>query len=165
MDSSAWIDGAPAAEAAATLQACCASAAWVARMMARRPFGDLPRLLAAAREEWFALTPEQWKDAFAHHPRIGDRSALRKKFSGREQAGVREAGDGVIEALAAANQEYERRFGYIFIVCASGKSADEMLALLRERLGHDADEELAIAAEEHAKITELRLRTSHQSKS
>ena len=132
-------------------------------MLALRPFGATDVLLSAARREWFALTPEDWKEAFAHHPKIGDRAALRARFpvthhlSEREQAGMGTAPDQIIEALAQANAAYARRFGYIFIICATGKSAKEMLDLLTARLQNDPVMEVRIAAEEQAKITELRL--------
>lgn len=132
-------------------------------MMARRPFGRDARLLAAARIEWFGLTEADWLEAFAHHPRIGDRASLEARFpathdlSSREQAGVATARAEVLDALADANARYLERFGFIFIVCASGKSADEMLGLLSERLANDRAAELRIAAEEQAKITALRL--------
>ena len=132
-------------------------------MLARRPFDSQERLLATARDEWFALGPDDWREAFAHHPKIGDRASARNQFaatrhlSEREQAGVTGASDQALERLARANREYEDRFGYIFIVCATGKSADEMLALLHQRLQNDPVTEIHIAAEEHAKITALRL--------
>jgi 2-oxo-4-hydroxy-4-carboxy-5-ureidoimidazoline decarboxylase len=157
------IDAAPPEEARALLRICCGARAWVERMMARRPFGDRDTVTAAARDEWFALTPDDWREAFTHHPRIGDRDGLRAKFastrslSEREQAGVSGAGEDVLTALVAANRAYEARFGFIFIVCASGKSAEEMLGILRERLTNDAGTEIRIAAGEHAKICELRL--------
>ena len=121
-------------------------------------------MLTAAREEWFALSPDDWVEAFSHHPRIGDRDALRRKFaatralSEREQSGVGGASEEVLAALLEGNREYEARFGYIFIVCATGKTAAEMLALLRARLENDPQTEIRIAAEEHAKICDLRLR-------
>jgi 2-oxo-4-hydroxy-4-carboxy-5-ureidoimidazoline decarboxylase len=133
-------------------------------MLALRPFGATDVLLATARREWFALTPEDWKEAFTHHPKIGDREALRARFpdthqlSEREQAGMAAASDQIIEALAQGNAAYERRFGYIFIVCAAGKSAGEMLDLLTARLQNDPVIEVRIAAEEQAKITGLRLK-------
>jgi 2-oxo-4-hydroxy-4-carboxy-5-ureidoimidazoline decarboxylase len=132
-------------------------------MVARRPFKTREDLFAAAREEWFALTKDDWLEAFRHHPKIGDRTALRQRFpethhlSEREQAGVSDASDAAIDALADGNRAYEARFGYIFIVCATGRSADEMLTMLAERLDHDPAREIRIAAEEQAKITELRL--------
>ena len=145
------------------LRACCGSTRWVERMLVRRPFGGRDALLKAAREEWFALPPTDWLEAFSHHPQIGDRASLAARFpathhlSEREQAGVGNARADVLTALAEANQTYADRFGFIFIVCASGKSAEEMLRLLRARLPNDRDTELRVAAEEQAKITALRL--------
>jgi 2-oxo-4-hydroxy-4-carboxy-5-ureidoimidazoline decarboxylase len=161
----AWqrLDAADDAMARQLLSTCCGSGAWVERMLARRPFGSDARLLAVARDEWFALAPEEWREAFRHHPRIGERQALAARFprtahlSAEEQRGVAGANDGTLDALAQANDRYERRFGYIFIVCATGKTADEMLALLGDRLHNEPQTELIIAAREQSKITELRL--------
>ena len=145
------------------LSRACGSARWVDRMMERRPFGGDARLLRAARIEWFGLTEADWLEAFSHHPQIGDRAALAARFpathalSATEQAGVGRADDAVLNALAEANAAYLDRFGFIFIVCATGKTADEMLALLRARLTNDRATELRVAAEEQAKITALRL--------
>ena len=131
--------------------------------MARRPFGRDAKLLAVARVEWFGLTEVDWLEAFSHHPRIGDRAELEARFpdthdlSSKEQAGVGAAPADVLTALAEGNQAYADKFGFIFIVCATGKSAEEMLKLLRDRLRHDRASELRIAAEEQAKITALRL--------
>jgi 2-oxo-4-hydroxy-4-carboxy-5-ureidoimidazoline decarboxylase len=151
-------------DAARTLLArCCGATRWVERMLVRRPFGNREGMHAAAREEWWALTPDDWREAFTHHPKIGDRDALRTRFaairalSEQEQSGVVEASDAVLDRLAAGNREYEERFGYIFIVCATGKSAGEMLRLLEERLGNDAAVEIRIAAEEQSRITAIRL--------
>jgi len=150
-------------QARAELLACCGSSQWVDRMMGRRPFANAEALLAAAREEWFALAADDWREAFAHHPQIGDRNSLRARFphtahlSAREQEGVAGASDDTLDALAEANRIYQQRFGYIFILCATGKTADEMLALLRERLLNDPETEIRMAAAEQAKITELRL--------
>ena len=144
----------------------CGSTRWVTRMMARRPFGREAKLLAVARVEWFGLTEPDWLEAFSHHPRIGDRAALEARFpathdlSSTEQSGVGGANAEVIAALAVANETYVQRFGFIFIVCATGKSAEEMLQLLRDRLPNDRATELRIAAEEQAKIIALRL-TGH----
>jgi 2-oxo-4-hydroxy-4-carboxy-5-ureidoimidazoline decarboxylase len=157
------LDDASEAEARQRLSRCCGSRLWVDRMIARRPFGSGDGLLQAARDVWFALDPADWLEAFSHHPKIGDRDALRARFastralSEREQSGVAGAREEVLAALAEGNAAYERRFGYIFIVCATGKSADEMLGLLRGRLDNDPPRELQIAAAEQAKITELRL--------
>ena len=133
-------------------------------MLQRRPFGTIDALLAASHDVWFSLTPADWQEAFADHPRIGDREALKKRFAetrhlaSREQSGVDGASDDVLDALARGNREYERTFGYIFIVCATGLSADEMLVKLQARLANDPVTELRIAAQEQSKITELRLR-------
>jgi 2-oxo-4-hydroxy-4-carboxy-5-ureidoimidazoline decarboxylase len=132
-------------------------------MLLRRPFGGVPALLTAAREEWFALAPDDWRDAFAHHPKIGDLGALRTRFAAtaslteREQAGVAGAPDAILAALAEENRAYEQKFGFIFIVCASGRSAGEMLDMLRARLRNDPRTEMLIAAEEQAQITARRL--------
>ena len=163
MESWQRLDLAAPAEARDLLRGCCGASAWVEGMMARRPFASHHSLMATARDEWFGLQRSDWLEAFEHHPKIGDRESLRLRFartahlSEREQAGVDGASENVLEALAEGNREYERRFGYIFIVCASGKSADEMLRLLRQRLPNPPDVEIHIAAEEQAKITELRL--------
>lgn len=159
------IEAAPEDEARQLLRTCCGAGPWVERMLVRRPFGSVEAALDAAREEWFALSADDWLEAFNHHPRIGDRDALRRKFaatralSEREQSGVSGASEDVLAALLEGNREYEARFGYIFIVCATGKTAAEMLALLRARLPNDPQTEIRIAAEEHAKVCELRLRS------
>jgi len=157
------LDLAGQSEARELLKSCCGAAAWVERMVARRPFGSRDALLAAAREEWFALDGADWLEAFRHHPKIGDRESLRQRFartahlSEREQSGIDGAAEDVLSALAEGNRAYEEKFGFIFIVCATGKSAEEMLQLLRDRLPNPPDVEISIAAEEQAKITELRL--------
>ena len=156
------LDAATDADARALLTRACGASRWVDRMMARRPFGGDARLLRAARIEWFGLTEADWLEAFSHHPQIGDREPAPRfpathDLSAKEQAGIGRAGDEVLSALAAANQAYLARFGFIFIVCATGKTAEEMLQLLRDRLPHDRATELRVAAEEQAKITALRL--------
>lgn len=157
------IDTAPEPEARALLQVCCGASRWIERMLARRPFGSQQSALAASQEEWWALSSGDWREAFAHHPRIGDIEGLRKKFpavgslSEHEQSGVDGASSEVLAALLEGNRAYEARFGYIFIVCASGKTAAEMLAMLRARLTNAPDVEIRVAAEEHAKICALRL--------
>lgn len=168
MDAWQRLDEAAESDAREFLTACCGSSRWVARMLTHRPFGSDAQLLAMARQEWFALAPDDWREAFRHHPAIGDRESLRERFprtahlSAAEQRGVSEASDAVLDALAEGNRAYEARFGYIFIVCATGKSAEQMLALLCERLNNEPQDELLIAANEQAKITELRLRQSGQ---
>jgi 2-oxo-4-hydroxy-4-carboxy-5-ureidoimidazoline decarboxylase len=157
------IDAAPAEEARALLRLCCAAPRWIDRMLARRPFASEKAVLTAAREEWFLLSSADWREAFSHHPRIGDIESLKKKFantrtlSEREQAGVDGASPEILDALVEANRQYEARFGHIFIVCATGKTAAEMLGLLNARLKNGPEEEIRIAAEEHARICELRL--------
>jgi 2-oxo-4-hydroxy-4-carboxy-5-ureidoimidazoline decarboxylase len=139
-------------------------------MAAARPFATFAALDAAADAIWRSLDRADWLDAFAAHPKIGDEGAGRAGRAGRagsedttawsaaEQAGVAGAEARTKQRLAEANRDYQARFGYIFIVCATGKAADEMLSLLEARLRHDADDELLIAAEEQRKITRLRLR-------
>ena len=157
------LDTATDADARALLTRACGASRWVDRMMARRPFGGDARLLRAARIEWFGLTEVDWLEAFSQHPMIGDHGSLAARFpathdlSSKEQSAVKFSSAPVIDELARANQEYLDRFGFIFIVCATGKSAEEVLQLLRDRLGNDRAAELRTAAEEQAKITALRL--------
>ena len=142
---------------------CCGSKAWVERMLPFFPADDLVELLEDAEEEWFKCNEADWKEAFAHHPKIGDVASLEKKFASTaewasdEQIAVSAADKETIANLAQGNKEYEDKFGYIFIVCATGKSAREMLQLLQERLYNEPSEELPIAADEQNKITKLRL--------
>jgi 2-oxo-4-hydroxy-4-carboxy-5-ureidoimidazoline decarboxylase len=163
LDSVSRLNALPAAEARAELLRCCGSSRWADAMLARRPFADAETLQAEAEAAWNGLLPADWLEAFRHHPRIGDKEALRARFAATrawaagEQAGTRGASEDVLEALAEGNRAYEERFGYIFIVCATGKSADEMLAALRERLGHEPETEIRVAASEQARITRIRL--------
>jgi len=158
------VDTIDALEARALLRRCCGSSRWIEAMMRRRPFGTSETLQAAAGEVWSVLQPEDWLEAFAAHPRIGDRTSLEQRFpdthllSAREQAGVDGVGDDVLTALAEGNAAYEKRFGFIFIVCATGLTAAEMLGVLQARLKNDPAAELRIAAGEQAKITALRLK-------
>jgi allantoicase len=164
-----WLDALPAPQAEAELLACCASRAWAAGVVAARPFGDAEALAAAADEVWARLSPDDWLEAFAAHPRIGDRPAAPPSgaaapnppagsgWSAREQAGVAEADPTTLAELAAGNRAYEERFGHVFLICATDRSAPELLAALRERLGNDPATELRVAAEEQRKITHLRL--------
>jgi len=145
------------------LERCCGASAWVDSMVASRPFADRDALFAASDRAARALTRQDWLEAFACHPRIGDAASLRGKFTDTadwaesEQRGAVGAAAPVLEALARGNQAYERRFGYIFIVCATGWRADEMLAMLETRLSNDPERELSIAAAEQMQITRLRL--------
>ena len=150
-------------DALAVFICCCGSSLWAKAMNARRPFNSVDDLFAATTRIEKTLMRADWLEAFAVHPRIGDVETLRKKFATTavwcegEQAGVSGASDDVLSKLSVGNQQYEARFGYIFIVCATGKTATEMLALLESRLPNDFDVELHIAASEQAKITRLRL--------
>jgi 2-oxo-4-hydroxy-4-carboxy-5-ureidoimidazoline decarboxylase len=149
--------------ARAALLRCCGSHRWADAMTARRPFASADDLFHVADAVWASLDRVEWLNAFAVHPRIGDLDSLRKKFATTadwaraEQAGVARVDVQVVRGLADGNRQYEAKFGYIFIVCATGKTAAEMLAILRERLDNDPETELRIAAAEQAKITRLRL--------
>ncbi|HXT02164.1 MAG TPA: 2-oxo-4-hydroxy-4-carboxy-5-ureidoimidazoline decarboxylase [Elusimicrobiota bacterium] len=142
---------------------CCGSTSWVEKMLARRPFTEKAPMLAGADEAWAETAEKDWLEAFSHHPRIGGKDALRAKFASTtawaqgEQAKVAQADEATLDALAQGNAEYEARFGFIFIVCATGKTAAEMLALLKARLPNDRQSELKIAAAEQHKITKIRL--------
>jgi OHCU decarboxylase len=144
----------PREEAVSDLLACCGSREWAGAMAERRPFRSTADFLASADSVWWDLTPDDWLEAFQAHPRIGERAS---GAAAREQAGIASAAEEIREALARANREYEERFGHIFIVCATGKSAAEMLAICRSRLHNDPKTELAKAAEEQRKITRIRL--------
>jgi allantoicase len=149
------------------LLGCTGVRAWAEELASRRPFATRDALWAVAHGTWWSLGPDAWRAAFEHHPRIGgDLEAWRKKLgvsaaaverSASEQAGVAMASEETLAALAAGNRAYEARFGHLFLVCASGQTADGMLAALRDRLAHDPDDELRIAAAEQAKITRLRM--------
>ena len=149
--------------AAAALLACCGSREWAARLARQRPFTEEKELLNMADTIWWDLSREDWLQAFSAHPKIGEKkaavaqSAQAREWSEKEQAGVQAASQAALDALAQANRAYQERFGYIFIVCATGKSTEEMLALLQERLQNDPVWELRIAAEEQRRITRLRL--------
>jgi 2-oxo-4-hydroxy-4-carboxy-5-ureidoimidazoline decarboxylase len=159
----AELDGMAESAAAALLADCCGSSQWVRAMIAARPFGTRDAALSAADRIWSSLDASDWLEAFAHHPRIGEQTGavsqgeLGAAWSAGEQANVASASENVRQALAAANQQYERRFGYIYIVCASGKTPGQMLELARERLRNAAAVEIRVAAEEQRKITRIRL--------
>jgi allantoicase len=141
--------------AAAQLRNCCGSTEWVRQMIAARPFPAWNDLIHAAEEIWNRLSEDDWREAFAAHPRIGDRSGSSQ--ARQEQSGTASASRQSLDALASANREYEARFGYIYIVCASGRSADEMLSMAWQRLENAPEDEIRLAAEEQMKITKLRL--------
>lgn len=145
------------------LQKCCGSSTWVKMLMAYFPADDLTKLLEQAEEIWYECGEDDWKEAFTHHPQIGDIDSLTEKFAATanwaagEQAAVSTATKQTIEALVKGNKLYEEKFGYIFIVCATGKSAEEMLDILQSRFKNKPEEEIKIAVEEQNKITKLRL--------
>jgi OHCU decarboxylase len=147
-------DRLPVNEAAARLLPCCGSRAWARRMAEGRPFQDIADLQEKSDRIWRSLDGADWREAFAAHPRIGETGS---RWSEQEQAGARGADTRTLAGLIEANRVYETRFDHIFIVCATGKSAAEMLGLLRARLANDPETELRIAAEEQRKITNLRL--------
>ncbi|HEV2687150.1 MAG TPA: 2-oxo-4-hydroxy-4-carboxy-5-ureidoimidazoline decarboxylase [Bryobacteraceae bacterium] len=153
----------PRYRAEGELVKCCGSAAWVRAMTGRRPFASLERLLRAASEVWWRLDSDDWLEAFRAHPRIGAQKAVAhapaqaQAWSEMEQSGMSRAGVGVTMALEEANEEYLAKFGYIFIVCASGKGAEEMLSILKSRIANAPEAEIRVAAEEQDKITRLRL--------
>ena len=152
----------PAGDASNEFLKCCGSKRWAAAMTERRPYGSVEELTSVASDVWWSLEQSDWLEAFRSHPKIGEKKAgeavsqQAQKWSGQEQAAVQTASEETLDALAQLNQQYEARFGFIFIVCATGKSGDEMLALLRQRLQNDIETELRIAAAEQAKITEIR---------
>ena len=154
----------PVREAENEIVPCSGSRAWARGMVSRRPLGDEAALLAASDETWRGLSEADWAEAFERHPRIGERGLEQavdersRAWSAEEQSGVATGGDDVRMALADANREYERRFGRVFIVCATGKSAAEILAILRQRLQNDLTTELDEAAEQQRRITQIRLK-------
>ena len=139
---------------AGQLRDVCASSRWVEQTAAARPFASWEEMTTACDRIWLGLDPADWQEAFAAHPRIGERKA---GWSSQEQSGTRGASDETMRRLAEGNRAYEEKFGHVYLVCATGKSAEEMLADLERRMKNDPQTELRIAAEEHAKITALRL--------
>jgi allantoicase len=142
-------------DARAALLRCCGATRWAAEMAAQRPFADVPALLAAADRAWWRLDEPDWLEAFAAHPVLGERGG--GEWSSNEQRGIAGAAADLATALAQANAAYRDRHGFIFILCATGKSADETFDALRARLDTPRDVEVRTAAEEQAKITRLRL--------
>jgi OHCU decarboxylase len=152
-----------AEQAEAELLKCCGSTRWARQLLEQRPFADVSDLLRKADETWWSLGPDDWLEAFRSHPQIGGKkaeqaqSSTAKTWSEQEQSGTRDSAQETMAALAGGNRAYSDRFGYIFIVCATGKSAEEMLSNLNSRLDNDPETELKIAAEEQRKITNIRL--------
>jgi len=141
------------------LFACCGSNRWADAMMKHFPFTSEKQLVDLSSKIWYdECTEADWRESFTHHPKIGDVKSLTEKFAGKEQAGVAVATQETIQHLAKANSEYESKNGFIFIVCATGKSADEMLALLNDRLQNSTEEELHIAMGEQQKISIIRFK-------
>ena len=153
----------PDDEAHAALALCCVSERWIRGMLAGRPFASREALLAHSDALWSSLGEGDYLEAFEGHPKIGDVASLREKYAAsgslaaHEQSGVAGADESLLMRLAAGNARYEARFGFIFIVCASGKSAGEMCELLEQRLENSRETELRLAAEEQRKILTLRL--------
>lgn len=160
----AWLNELVPEEARKELLKCCGATRWVEAIEVRRPYESLEQLIAKASDVWWALEEADWLEAFRSHPKIGEKkaasavSAQSQQWSAQEQQGVQHAAQETTDKLAKLNVDYEKKFGFIFIVCATGKSSDEILALLEKRLPNEPAAELPIAAAEQAKITELRLR-------
>ena len=157
-------NAAPLEAAARQILPCCGSKAWAHEMAIRRPFQDEAALRTISDDVWRGLSASDWMEAFNSHPRIGESSGPSPSaersaaWARQEQEKVADAADALKIALAEGNREYERRFGRIFIVCAMGKSAAELLQILERRLQNDAETELHEAAEQQRQITEIRLR-------
>jgi 2-oxo-4-hydroxy-4-carboxy-5-ureidoimidazoline decarboxylase len=161
----AWnVAGEPAALEA--MIACCGSRRWAAAMVARRPIAGVAELSEAADHIWGMMQEPDWLEAFACHPRIGERKPAfvaahtteqSTAWSRQEQSSVNDANKRVLAELAEGNQLYQQRFGFTYIVCATGKSAAEMLTILRQRLAADRDAELREAAEQQRQIMQIRL--------
>ena len=158
-----WFNRLPRQGALRALLDCCGSRKWAQQMATHRPFTSEAELIEAANKTWSVLAREDWLEAFLHHPPIGEKrakvkqSATASRWSAKEQSASQQAAPEVLEKLAAQNRAYAEKFGYVFLICATGKSIEEILNSLRQRLPNDPDTELRIAAEEQRKITRLRL--------
>jgi 2-oxo-4-hydroxy-4-carboxy-5-ureidoimidazoline decarboxylase len=156
------LNGLPAGLAERELLACCSSARWAAEVTSRRPFASLDEILATSDQSVAGLTQADLAQALAGHPRIGDQSQAVERaaagWSRQEQAGAHAADPATIQALAEGNEVYERRFGHIYLVCATGRTGAELLAVLRDRLGNDPGTEWDVVRRELAKINRIRLR-------
>jgi len=153
----AWFNDLPRDEAEALLHACCGSRQWVAGVAARRPYADIPALMKAADGVWSQLAPSDWLEAFAAHPRIGESGGHSPDSSLQEQSRIMRGGDETVAVLADENRRYEARFGHVFLISASGRTAADVLDALRQRMLNDPVTEVRVAAEEQRKITRLRL--------
>ena len=140
---------------------CCGSQAWAYAIAEARPFATICAMQNASDEIWLRLSPADWDEAFASHPRIGAPSTASSQsaaWSDQEQEGVTEVGANILEQLARANAQYEQRFGRTYIVCATAKSAEQMLEILQQRLQNGDEQELLEAAEQQRQITQIRLK-------
>jgi len=146
-----------------TLLDCCGATKWAEQLAKQRPFDTPAELFTAADTIWSSLTPADWLEAFRHHPPIGGKhagakqSSTARKWSSKEQSSAQSASPDLLDDLADANKTYAAKFGFVFLICATGKSTAEILNSLRERTPHSLESELPIAAEEQRKITRLRL--------
>ena len=148
-------------QAESSLRNCCGCARWAATVAARRPYANAEALHKTADSVWWKLDRADWLEAFSHHPQIGDKAARgsdsARQWAEGEQTGAHLASDDVKTRLARANGAYLEKFGYIYIICATGKTAEGMLAILNQRLQNDHASELSIAAEQQRLITRIRL--------
>jgi len=151
----------PDAEARRALLDCCGSERWATSVASRRPYATAEALHKAADSIWWNLDRGDWLEAFSHHPQIGEKPAAgsvsARAWAEGEQAGTRGVSEDVKTRLARANRAYVDKFGYIYIICATGKSVEGMLAILNQRLQNDPASELSIAAEQQRQITRIRL--------
>jgi OHCU decarboxylase len=159
----AELDAMDVADASEVFRSCCGSGTWVSGMVARRPFRSFEAVVGAADEVFATLSATDWMEAFSHHPRLGDvkidapATAQSRAWSATEQSGVQSGAGDIRAALAEANRAYEARHGRVCLICATGKTAEEILDLTRTRTANPSDVELRIAADEQRKITRLRL--------
>ncbi len=153
----AWFNDLSRDEAEARLHACCGSRAWVAGVAARRPYADIAALMKAADGVWGQLAPSDWLEAFAAHPRIGESGGHSPDSSQKEQSRIMGGGDETLAVLADESRRYEARFGHVFLISASGRTAADVLAALRQRMINDPVTEVQVAAEEQRKITRFRI--------
>lgn len=159
-----WFNMLSDAEAADELLKCCGSKRWAHHVASGRPYDTVEELLAAASDIWWSLESDDWLEAFRSHPKIGEANAAEpvaqqsRAWSSEEQGGIANASPETSDELARLNREYEQKFGFIFIICATGKTPEEILSALRERLKNDSAVELQVAATEQNKITELRIK-------
>src|SRR4029077_12805106 len=152
-----WFNGLPRDEAERRLLECCGSRAWAASVSAGRPYADLAALVRTSEAVWSELEPSDWLEAFAAHPRLGESAGRSPDSSQKEQSRIMNAAGETLAALAGENASYEKRFGHVFLLSAAGRTADAVLAILRQRIGNDSETELKVAAGEQSKITRLRL--------